>query len=146
MDEYAYVVNVEGAVVRDDEYLLVERAADEDHAAGLLGFPGGKVEQAPGGDDTFEAAAARELREEVGVEVGSVEYVCSSTFEADGGTQCINVVTLCTDVSGEARAREPEEVAAIHWLSADEIGAHEDAPDYLESYVDRIETVRDGRA
>ena len=54
MDEYTYFVNVEGAVVRDGEYLLVERAAAEEHAAGLLGFPGGKVETVSGVDGPIE--------------------------------------------------------------------------------------------
>ncbi|MFC7769614.1 hypothetical protein ACFQS5_12840 [Salinirubellus sp. GCM10025899] len=42
-DEHALAVNVEGAVVRDGPYLLVERVAEEEHAGGLLAFPGGKV-------------------------------------------------------------------------------------------------------
>lgn len=66
-----YVVNVEGAVVRDDEYLLIERAAAKEHASGSLSFPGGKVEQSPGGDATIEATARCELAEEVGIEVGT---------------------------------------------------------------------------
>jgi 8-oxo-dGTP diphosphatase len=114
MEEYTDVVNVEGAVVRNGEYLLVERAADEEHAAGLLAFPGGKVEQPPGGDATIGTTARRELREEV----GAVEYVRSRTFEA-AGTPCVNVVTICEYAGGEASVREPEEVAAVHWLSPD---------------------------
>ncbi len=142
MHEYAYVVNVEGAVVRDGEYLLVERGGEEVHASGTLAFPGGKVEQSPPGDDTFETTARRELREEVGVEVGSVEYVLSTTFEADTGAEVVNVVTRCEYVGGEARPRDPDEVAAVHWLSPTEIRAHEDAPDYLVEYVERVEEHR----
>lgn len=80
MEDYTHVVNVEGAVVRDGEHLLVERAADEAHAGGLLAFPGGKVEPPPDGDASIEATVRRELSEEVGVEVGTVEYVHSRTF------------------------------------------------------------------
>lgn len=139
---YRYVVNVEGAVVRDGEYLLVERSAGEAHAAGSLAFPGGKVECDPGTDDAIERTVAREIAEEVGVEVGAVEYVCSRTFQTDDGQQCLNVVTLCEYVAGEARPREPEEVAAVHWLEADEIDGREDVPSYLARDVDRIEAVR----
>jgi 8-oxo-dGTP diphosphatase len=144
MDEYAYVVNVEGAVVRDGEYLLIERAADEDHAAGSLAFPGGKVEQAPGGEGTFEATARRELAEEVGIEVGAVEYVHSRTFEADTGAEVVDVVTLCEHVAGEPEPREPEEVAAVHWLGPAEIRDHEAAPEFLVQDVERIEATRAG--
>ena len=86
MATHRYVVNVEGAVLRDDEYLLIERAAAEDHAAGWLAFPGGKLEASPGTDDAIEATARRELAEEVGLAVGAVDYVSSRTFETDAGT------------------------------------------------------------
>ncbi|WP_396610600.1 NUDIX domain-containing protein [Haloferax sp. S1W] len=143
MDQYAYVVNVEGAVVRDGTYLLIERSEAEEHAAGMLAFPGGKVEQSPGETAPIEATAQRELDEEVGVEVGAVEYVLSRTFEA-AGTQCLNVVTLCEYEGGEAHARAPEEVAAVHWLSPEEIRDHDDAPEYLKEDIEALEALRSG--
>lgn len=145
MEAHAYVVNVDGAVVRDDEYLLIERAADEEHASGLLGFPGGTVEQTPGGDDTIEETAARELYEEVGLEVGDVEYVLSTTFEADDGTPCLNVITLCEHVSGDAYPRATDEVDAVHWLSVDEIRERAAVPAFTQRYVERIEKFRNGQ-
>ena len=138
MDEYAYVVNVDGVVVRDGRYLMIERAADEEHAAGALGFPGGKVESAPGTDDPIEATAVRELAEEVGIEVGDVEYVLSKAFAADDGTACLNVVVHCEYVGGEAYPRAADEVVAVHWLTAEEI-RERDPPAYLVQYVDRVE-------
>jgi len=152
MDEYAHVVNVDGVVARardegpdddTDEYLLVERSAEEDHAAGLLGLPGGKIEPEPGIDHAVEATVRREIEEEVGVDVGEVEYVCSGTFEADTGHQCLNVVALCEYERGDARPRDPEEVAAVHWLTMDEIRAREDAPAFTETYVERAAAVRE---
>ncbi|MEZ3144701.1 hypothetical protein [Halobaculum sp. MBLA0143] len=55
MDEPTYVVNVDVAVVRDGEYLLIERGEDEDHGAGLLAFPGGKLEADPGDSGMLRA-------------------------------------------------------------------------------------------
>lgn len=138
MDEHAYIVNVEAAVARAGEYLVVERAADEEHAAGRLAFPGGKVEQSPGNEDTIEETARREVAEETGVEVAEVSYVRSRTFAIDPETPVLNVVTRCEYAGGEAVAREPEEVASVHWLSADGIRNHPDAPPYLESDVDAL--------
>jgi len=142
MDAHALVVNVDGAVVRDGEYLLIERAAGEEHAAGELGFPGGTVEPDDAGEDVLAATVARELREEVGVEVGAVEYVLSGTFEADDGTPCLNVLTLCEHAAGEPRPRDPEEVAAVHWVSPEAARAREDVPPYTEGYVERLEAFR----
>lgn len=142
MNEYAYVVNVDAALVRDGRYLLIERSQEEEHAAGQLAFPGGKVEQAPGDEDTIETTAVRELREEVGVEVSQIEYVCSNTFETDDGTQCLNVVTLCQYADGDAHPRATDEVAAVHWLSSEEIEARTDVPPYLDRFVEQIEEKR----
>ncbi|SDJ66994.1 8-oxo-dGTP diphosphatase [Halovenus aranensis] len=143
LQEYGYVVNVDAAVVRDGEYLLIERGAAESHAAGALAFPGGKVEQPPGGEETIRETARREVREEVGVEVDGVEFVTSATFESDTGTPCINIVTCCRYTGGEARPREPEEVAAVHWLTPTAIRDHDAVPPYLVDYLDAIEARRD---
>jgi 8-oxo-dGTP diphosphatase len=142
--DYAHIVNVDAAVVRDGEYLLIERAADRGHAAGLLAFPGGKLEPPPEGDGEVEAAARREVAEEVGVEVGAVEYVCSNAFVDDAGTPCLNVVTHCEYDGGEAHPRAADEVAAVRWLSADELRAREGTADFLLSYLERVESFRDG--
>ncbi|MFB6197978.1 MAG: NUDIX hydrolase, partial [Halobacteriaceae archaeon] len=131
-----------GAVIRSGEYLLIERAPEEEHAGGTLAFPGGKVEASPGVDDPIESTARRELAEEVGIDVGSVKYVRSRTFETDTGEQCINVVTLCEYQGGKAHPRSPDEVSAVHWLSADEIRSRESVPDFLKLDVERMEMFR----
>lgn len=167
MDAQRYVVNVDGAVVRDGRYLLVERAASEDHAAGTLGLPGGTVEpadensdggadhgdgtgvgrceQRAPGMDTIQRTAVRELREEVGLTVGHVEYVASAAFTADDGTPCLTVVTLCEDVRGEASPQEPDEVAAVHWLEHEAVVERPDVPSFTERDVCRVERYRDDR-
>jgi 8-oxo-dGTP diphosphatase len=142
MDEYTYIVNVDGVVVRDDEYLLIERGANENHASGLLAFPGGKVEQQPGNENAIETTVRRELSEEVGVEVGTVEYVLSTTFETDDGSQCLNIVMLCEHEAGNAHPRASDEAAAIHWLSYDEIKARDDIPSFTERFAEQVEEFR----
>jgi ADP-ribose pyrophosphatase YjhB (NUDIX family) len=73
-------VNVEGAVVRDGEYLLVRRAGDEEHASGLLGFPGGKVEQPPGCENSIE-----EIRDHPDAPPFLESYVDQIEAVRDGG-------------------------------------------------------------
>ena len=136
MDDYALVVNVDAAVVRGDDYLVIRRSAEEEHAADTLSFPGGKVEPDATGDALRETAR-REVREEVGVDVGAVEYVTSSTFTADEGTECLNVVVRC-----EHEAGEPEEVADVFWLAYDDLVGHEDVPAYVEAYAEAVEERR----
>ena len=141
MDAPTYVVNVDVAVHDDDTYLLIERAASEDHAAGQLAFPGGKLEAPPGTDGAIAATARREVREEVGLELGPVEYVCSRTFRADDGTRCLNVVTRAPRAGGTATAREPDEVAAVHWLTPAEVRSRE-PPAYLLGYLEQVAASR----
>ena len=139
-----YVVNVDCAVRRGAEYLFVERAASEDHAAGQLACPGGKLEDPPAGEDAVAATARREVREETGVEVRDVTCVTSGTFVSDTGDAVLNVVTRGEYADGEAHPREPDEVAAVEWLTPDDLAAR-DPPGFMLGYVDAVETARSPR-
>jgi 8-oxo-dGTP diphosphatase len=123
-----YIVNIEGAIVKDGRYLLVVRGEAE-YAPGGLCFPGGKVERAGSAVDVLEETLRREIAEEIGLQVHpEMAYVRSSAFVADG-QPVIDVVFLCRWLSGEAVAADQAEVAAVLWLTADETIAHsETAP------------------
>jgi 8-oxo-dGTP diphosphatase len=137
-----YLVNVDAAVVRDGAFLLVERSAEEEHAAGELGFPGGTAEPTDEGPDVLEATVRRELREEVAVDAGAtMTYVQSNAFESDTGAGVVNVVFLCQHEAGEGRAAS-EEVAAAHWLTAEEVANHPDVPSYTRQQVELAEGQR----
>lgn len=138
-----YVVNVEGAIVREGRYLLIVRGAAEAHAPETLGLPGGKVEGELVADDVLEATLRRELAEEVGVEVGAeCRYVESTAFRADDGAPVLDVVFLCRHRRGTPTAGDPEEVAAIVWLTAAEVAAHPQAPPWTRRSITRAEAQR----
>jgi mutator protein MutT len=59
------VIVVVAAVIEDDHRFLVTRRQSGVHLAGMWEFPGGKIDP----DETHQAALARELREELDVEV-----------------------------------------------------------------------------
>lgn len=141
-DELQYVVNTEAAIFRDGEYLLAERSPEEDHAPGTLSLIGGKVEAGETGTQVLERTVRRELREEVGVEVDTVEYVTSKAFVMDTGAPVVNVVFLARHDSGEPRPLEPEEVAAVHWMTPESVLGDDDVPPFTRHYVERVEDTR----
>lgn len=136
-----YIVNVEGAVVKDGQYLMVARA-EEEYAPGGLNFPGGKVEEAGSADDVLEETLRREIAEEVGLEVhAEMAYLRSSAFVAEGD-RVVDVVFLCRWKSGEAVAADPAEVAAVRWMTAAEAIAHPETPPWTRLALALAEKVR----
>ncbi len=65
-----------GLLFRDGKLLIAQRHADA-HLGGLWEFPGGKLEC----NETFESCLARELREELGIEIRVCELI--ETIEHD---------------------------------------------------------------
>lgn len=99
-----------GAVVRGGRVLLAQRTRPAE-LAGLWELPGGKAE--PG--ESIEDALARELREELGVEVRGGERFGVAVPLRDGLELCAYRVEL---VAGVPR---PLDHAALRWVDAQEL-------------------------
>lgn len=138
-----FVVNVEAAIHRDDQWLMIVRGAEEAHAAGTLSMVGGTVEYRDPSDDVLEHAMRREVREEVGITVSDqVHYVESKLFQSDTGRWVIDVVFLTEYEAGEPRALLPGEVAAVQWMTFDEIIAHPRTPPWIAQSMRLAEKMR----
>ncbi|WP_042161501.1 NUDIX hydrolase [Paenibacillus gorillae] len=131
-----FYVNVEGAVFREDKWLIIERSTKEEHAGGLLSLVGGTVEKEGNSKDILERTIKRELFEEVGVKVKEkMEFVRSTTFSLENGSEVIDIVFLCEFDEGEPFAKSPDEVDAVYWMTTDEILNHPRSPIWLKDSI-----------
>lgn len=135
-----FYVNVEGAVYKENKWLVIERSLKEEHAGGLLSLVGGTVENEGDSKDLLERTLRRELFEEVGVRVKEkMEYVRNTSFKLDNGSEVIDIVYLCEFDDGEPFARSPEEVDAVYWMTTDEIVNHPKTPIWLLDSIKEAE-------
>jgi len=105
-----------GLVFRDGKLLITQRHADA-HLGGLWEFPGGKREC----DESFESCLARELREELGIEVRVGELV--ETVEHDYGDKRV----LLKFFRCEWLANEPCALGcpAFQWITRAELTCYQ---------------------
>ena len=141
---HRYIVNVEGAVVREDgRYLMIVRSWQKRHQPGTLTLPGGKVENAGTSDAVLETHLRREIDEETGVAVyDDMYYLESKSFVTGDGEPVIDIVFLCRYKTGAPVLTRPEEVASIHWMTAEEILAHPKTKDWTRQSIQLAEALR----
>ncbi|CEG27208.1 NUDIX hydrolase [Bacillus sp. B-jedd] len=90
-----FFVNVEGAVYKDNKWLIIARSLKEGHAGGLLSLVGGTVENEGNSKNILERTLRRELFEEVGVKVKEkIDYVRNTSFTLENGNEVIDIVFL----------------------------------------------------
>ena len=101
-----------GLVFRDGKLLITQRHADV-HLGGLWEFPGGKREP----NESFEECLARELREELGIEVAVGELVESLTHKYPEKTIHLRFFRC------EWTRHEPQTIdcRALRWVGATEL-------------------------
>jgi NADH pyrophosphatase NudC (nudix superfamily) len=137
-----FIVNVEGAIIKNNKWLIIERSKKEEHAGGLLSLVGGKVEIEGNSKDILERTVKREIVEEVGIEVkDNIKYVHSTSFVTDLGENVVDIVFLCEYDSGEEFAKSPDEVEDVMWMSTEEIINHPNAPIYLKESIKSAESI-----
>lgn len=61
-----FIVNVEGAIYKNEKWLLIRRSTKEEYAGGLISLVGGKVEKEGITSNILEETLKREITEEVG--------------------------------------------------------------------------------
>ncbi|WP_144512172.1 NUDIX hydrolase [Bacillus sp. FJAT-22090] len=138
-----FFINVEGAVFREDKWLLIRRSTKEAHAGGGLSLVGGTVEHEGDSSDILERTLRRELHEEVGIEVKErMQYVRNTSFVLGDGQEVVDIVFLCEWEKGEPYAKSLDEVDSVHWMTTDEIISNDEIPYFLKDSILAAEALR----
>ncbi|HEX7863252.1 MAG TPA: 8-oxo-dGTP diphosphatase MutT [Verrucomicrobiae bacterium] len=107
------VIDVAAGLVFRNGQLLITQRRPGDHLGGLWEFPGGKVEP----NETFEHCLARELREELGIDVRVGAQVDEITHSYPEKTVRLRFFR-CELVEGEP---QPIHCHATAWVTAESI-------------------------
>lgn len=123
-------------ITKDDKVLLMKRKGP--HGAGTWSPPGGHLDFG----ETPEACAAREAKEEVGLEVRDLQFrgVTNDVFE-ESDRHYITLWLETGSFSGEAVIASEQEVEEIGWFSWEALPQPLFLP--LDNYVNRKNYLRE---
>lgn len=135
---FTYYFNASAAVaalIFDDKgRLLLTRRAVEPHR-GMLDLPGGFTEP----NESAEEAVARELKEELGVEVIGQKYLCSFPNEYPFSGLSVSTLDLAFTVQVKSLENmEPmDDIAAFEFYAPEEVPLDEIAGSSIRKIVER---------
>ena len=122
-------IKVAAAVICDGDRILSCQRSYGEFKDGWE-FPGGKLE--PG--ETAEQAAVRELREELGVTIGSLEHLCTVEYDYD----TFHLTMHCYLAHVAQGHLQLLEHSAAKWVSAETI----DEPAWLPADIAVVEAIK----
>ncbi|MFD1215297.1 8-oxo-dGTP diphosphatase MutT [Microbulbifer celer] len=119
-----------GVILGADSRILLAKRPDHLHMGGRWEFPGGKVEP----EETIQQAMSRELREELAIDVVSMEKLIE--VRHDYGDKQVFLDTWCvTEFSGEPAGVEGQQLA---WVSASALADYH-FPDANQPIVEAVQ-------
>ncbi len=107
-------------IVKDGKVLLgkrhetLEKAQSSLKGAGTWAMPGGHLDFG----ETFEECARREVMEETGMQLPTVQVVCVNNDKIESA-HFITVGLFCDDSVGEPQVLEPNEITEWKWFDLD---------------------------
>ncbi len=141
---YLHEVAITAIVMRGDQFLITRRSPNKKRFPGMWTVPGGKLEakdylELPKDTESYwynvlERTLAREVKEEVGIEIDKVAYLTSlATVHADGSP---SIVISCTAqyVAGDV-ILQAEEADQFAWVTIKEAKNYELIDGIFQEFV-----------
>lgn len=100
--------------------------------AGNYGFVGGHLD----GNEQIVAAAIREAKEEVGVDINPTELILKTICHSNKGEEYLQFYFECYKWSGEIENKESDKCACLDWCDWDNLP--ENTCPYLKEAVSKI--------
>ena len=97
---------VVGIIVKGKKFLVERRRMDKKIDPGIVCLPAGHVEP----NEDLEDALKREMREELGIHVKEMKFVCKNFYVASNGEKQHAYCYKITDYEGEPESNEAEEI------------------------------------
>ncbi len=118
-DRFKLLLEAHLILLDDGGRVLLLRRCNTDYENGSYSLVAGKVEA----DEEVTAAAIREAREEVGIEIqrGDVEMACVMHRKADDGFVSVAFFLAARSWSGEVVNAEPQHHDAVEWRTFDHL-------------------------
>jgi 8-oxo-dGTP diphosphatase len=101
-------------IIKNGKTLLAKRKGK--HGSGMWGSMGGHVEF---GESPIEAVQ-REAREELGIEIGNIEFAMCMNMIREG-KHYLDISFTAEIINGEPTIQEPDRIESIGWYSLDEL-------------------------
>jgi 8-oxo-dGTP diphosphatase len=143
MSGYKVGVGFGVMILKDNKVLLGQRHEDPDkadselHGEGTWTMPGGKIEFG----ESFEAAAAREVKEETDLDIDQdkLKFISLANDKVPDA-QFVTIGFLCEDFEGEVKVMEPDEITQWSWFDLDQLPENLFFPSekILKNYLDNV--------
>jgi len=113
-DDKSIKVGAGVVIVKDGKTLLAKRKGS--HNSGMWGSMGGHVDF---GESPIDAVK-REAMEELGIEIGNIEFAMCMNMIKDG-KHYLDVSFTAKIVAGKPQICEPDKIEEIGWFSLDQL-------------------------
>ncbi|MDD4930939.1 MAG: NUDIX domain-containing protein [Candidatus Colwellbacteria bacterium] len=143
-NQYLHEVAITAIIIKDGKYLITRRSPNKKRFPGKWTVPGGKMETndylALPKDTEFywynvlERTLKREVSEEVGLDIGNIEYITSlATVHEDGAPSL--VISCAADMMGGEVKLQEGETDAFEWVTLEEAKGYDLLDGIYEEFV-----------